>query len=268
MPILCTVFVREVDMRKFVWLGLLFSVTILFAGPISVDFGSMPEKELTPIKKIPYGTGADQVGIFIPVRNEEKPFGVNALSGDGKKLLILDNMNKRVLSFDLHSKTLKKELSLPSETFNALSVKGMDLFLHNNKEERLYVKSDDTVKPLTKPVTEKTTVYPYTKFLGNGAVRVVLSEKNFFELRFTDRPLMSFLLVGKADDGDLFFQIELGDGSRHILITSGTGTVLGRMSLIESTLYKPEQDIYVSGDGTVYFISPGHDALVIYGGRL
>jgi len=254
-------------MKSLVSLWLVLAASLLFAEPVSVDFGAIPEKKLDLIKKVPYGAGADQVGIFIPSRPEEKPFGVNALSGDGTKLFLLDNMNKRVLSLDLHAKTLKKELSLPSETFNALSVRDGALFLYNGKEERLYVKNGDAVKPSARPATGKTTEYPYTKFLGNGAVRVVLSEKGSFELRFTDRSLMSFLLVGKSDNGNLFFQVELGDGSRHILITSGTGTVLVRMKLVNSVLYKPEQDLYVSGDGTVYFISPGDDSLAIYGGR-
>lgn len=255
-------------MRKFVLLWSVLAVSLLFAGPVSVEFEAVPEKKFELIKNVPYGTGADQVGIFIPARNEEKPFGANALSGNGKRLFILDNMNQRLLSLDLQTKILKKELALPAVTFSTLSVKGGDLFLYNGKEERLYVKSGDTVKPTVKPATEKTTAYPYTKFLGNGAVRVVLSEKSFFELNFTDRSLRSFLLVGRADNGDLFFQVELADGSRHILITSGTGAVLGRMKLIDSNLYKPEQDIFVSGDGSVYFISPGDDSLRIYGGRL
>lgn len=255
-------------MRNFVLLWFVLAVSLLFAGPAPVEFGSVPEKKLELIKKVPYGAGADQVGIFIPARNEEKPFGVNALSGDRKNLFLLDNMNRRVLSLDIQTKTLKKEVTLPSETFNALFVRGGELFLHNSKEERLYIKKGDTVTPSAKSVKAKTTEYPYTKFLGNGRVRVILNEKGFFELSFTDRSLMSFLLVGKADNGDLFFQVELVDGSRHVLITSGTGAVLGKMKLLNSNLYKPEQDIYVSGDGTVYFISPGDDSLVIYGGRL
>lgn len=255
-------------MREFVLLWFVLSVSILFAGPVSVEFGSVPEKKMELIKKVPYGAGTDQVGIFIPGKKEETPFGVNALSGDGKNLFILDNMNRRVLSLDIQKKSLKQEFSLPSATFNTLFVRGGELFLHNSKEERLYIREGDTVTPSAKSVKGKTTEYPYTKFLGNGTVRVTLSEKKFFELRFTDSSLLSFLLVGKADNGALFFQVERGDGSRHILITSGMGAVLGKMQLTNSALYKPEQDIYVSGDGTVYFISPGDDALTIYGGRL
>jgi hypothetical protein len=254
-------------MRKFALLWVLFSVSVLFAGLVPVEFGSVPEKKLELIKKVSYGAGTDNVGIFIPVRKEEKPFGVNAVSGDGKRLFILDTMNKRVLSLDIHTKILKKELSLPSATFNALFVSNGTLFLRNSKEERLYVKEGDTVKPSAKLGMEKVTAYPYTKFQGNGTVRVILSGKSFFELSFTDCSLMSFLLVGRSDNGNLFFQIELEDGSRHVLITSEKGAVLGKMKLTNADLYKPEKDIYVSGDGTVYVISPGDDALHIYGGR-
>ncbi|HSA33384.1 MAG TPA: hypothetical protein P5077_06620 [bacterium] len=254
-------------MRVFIVLWIVLAVSLLCAGPVPVEFGSVPEKKLELIKKIPYGAGDGQVGIFIPGKTEEKPFGVNAISGDGTGLFILDNMNRRVLSLDIQTKSLKKELSLPAETFDALFVSGGTLFLHNNKEARLYAKKGDTVTPAAKPATEKATAYPYTKFIGNGATRVVLSDKDFFELSFTDRSLLSFLLVGRADSGDLFFQIELADGSRHILVTSGKGAVLGRMTLPGSALYKPEKDIHVAGDGTVYVIAPGGDSLHIYGGR-
>jgi hypothetical protein len=168
----------------------------------------------------------------------------------------------------VRTKILKRELSLPSETFDALFMNNGTLFLRNSKDERLYVKEGSTVKPEVKRTPEKTTAYPYTKFLGEGRVRVVTGEKDFFEFGFTDRSLMSFLLVGTADNGDLFFQIEIGDGSRHILITSGKGALLGRMKLTNADLYKPEKDIHVSGDGTVYVITPGEDSLAIYGGRL
>ncbi|HNT26682.1 MAG TPA: hypothetical protein PKH10_00760 [bacterium] len=255
-------------MRKFLALWIVLAASLLCAGPVPIEFGSVPEKKLEVIKKIPYGTDNGQVGIFIPGKAEEKPFGPNAISGDGTGLFILDNMNRRVLSLDIRTKILKKELSLPSATFDALFVSKGTLFLHNSKEERLYARSGDTVRPETKIAAGKTTVYPYTKFMGNGTARVVVGEKEFFELAFTARSLMSFLLVGTADNGDLFFQIELADGSRHILITSGKGVVLGKMTLPTSDLYKPEKDIHVAGDGTVYVIAPGADALAVYGGRL
>jgi len=234
---------------------------------VSVDLNLVPEKKLEALENIPYGSGAGQVGIFIPQRNEEKPFGVNAVTGDGTRLILLDNLNRRVLSLDLRTKTLKKEISLPSGTFHSLFLSGENLFLYDGKEERMYVRTGDTVKLSITPRTEKTTAYPYTKFLGNGAVRVVLSDKKFFEIAFADKSLMSFLLVGRSDNGTLFFQVESGDGSRHILITSGTGAVLGKMKLTNSPLYKPETDIYVAGDGTVYLIVPDKDALVVYWGR-
>ncbi|MGI6394160.1 MAG: hypothetical protein ACOX2F_05450 [bacterium] len=255
-------------MKNFVVLLVIFSAFFLSAEPVQVEFGSLPEKKLELIKKIQYGTGNDQVGIFIPAMPEEKPFGVNAVSGDGKQLFILDNMNKRALSLNLRTKVLKKEFSLPSETFDSLFFKNGSIYLNNNKESRLYVLADKAVKPATLPKIEKVTEYPYTKFLKSSAVRVFVGEKEFFELNFTDIELYSFMLVGKSDNGNIYFQVELDDGSRHILITSQTGNIIGKFAVPKSELYKPEKDIFVSGEGRVFIISPQTDSLNVYGGEL
>ena len=250
-------------MKQIILVLFLLFFSLLSAKTVVVDMQQVQEAKFQLIKTIPYGTTDGKVGLFMPTQNEELPFGVNGITGDAEKLFLIDNMNKRVVSIALKTNLMKNEFSLPSTTFKNISFLNSEIVLYNVKKEQLY-RQNGTPIALKTPL--KITRYPYTKFLGANRVKIVSSPEKFLTLSFSDVALQSFLLISEDSAGRIHAIIDVGNDTRYHIALDQTGRVLSKTKLPNSELFRPETDIFITPEGTIYFIAGDRGGLRLFKG--
>ena len=259
-------------MKKTFYLVILFVSFTLFANDTTLNFSHVSASNLTLVKTISYGSGVNQVGISIPTQSEVLPFGVNGISGEGDLLFLIDNINKRVQSFNLKTTVIKPVFSLPSSTFRNISLLNSDIVLYNTKKDMVYRQSGAVAIPLIKGTVEqvrradKTTVYPYTKFLGANRVRIVSSATDYINLTFSDVSLLSFVLVSEDSSGRFHAVIEVANRVRYLIVLNNSGELLSKTLLPNAEVFRPDNDLFIKPDGTAYYITADRAGLHLYRG--
>ncbi len=260
-------------MKKGIFLlSLLILTAFLGAQSRAIALKNVSNAPLTVLKTISYGSGSNQVGLYMPTHGEELPTGVNGLAFKDDSLLLLDKMNKRVLSFNLKSRTFSSLFTLPSVTFSKIAFLNSEPVVYDVKQGMLFRQSGNRAVPLMKKTIEeavradKRTTYPYTKFVGGG-VRLVYSPDKAVTLRFSDADLLSFLLIpGGEEIGSVYAVAQFNQGVRYLLRLDDNGDVLSKTLLPRSEVVQPDQDVVVTPTGVVYYMTVDQAGLRLYKG--